>query len=536
MIQLRSYQAEGLTALWEYFAQGKSGNPIIAWPTGTGKSIVPAIFIKAVMAQWPTQRFLMVTHVKELIQQNYEVLKYVWPNSPASIYSAGLKLKNPIMPIVFGGIQSMSKHPSLFGHRDIIFIDEAHLINQEDASMYKTFLATMKLINPHVKIIGMTATPFRMGWGLITDSILGEDGTDKRLFTDIVHDITGIEPFNRLIAEGYLSPLIPLRTKQELDVSNVGIIKGEYIVTQLQEAVDKKEITYNALSELVSAGRDRKAWLIFASGIKHAEHIAELLKKFGIECAAVHSKQKPEDNDSAIKAFKEGRLRAISNYGKLTTGFNKPEIDLIGMLRPTLSIPLWVQMLGRGTRPANGKQNCLVLDFARNTPRLGPINDPTIPKKKGEKAGEIPVKICEACGAYNHTRVTFCCQCGAEFQFRNKLVAQSGADALLRSDLPVVETFDVTYCVYKKQDGKDGKPPYIRAKYFCGLRSFNQNVFPEHHGYAKKLFKDWWMQRSRIEPPSTVDDAMKFVNELRTPKKAKIWLNKKWPEILSVEW
>src|SRR3954468_3686293 len=103
MISLRPYQSEGLDAIWSYFANGGIGNPCLAWPTGTGKSIVPAIFIRDVMKRWPNQRFLMGTHVKELIQQNYEVLKAVWPDAPVSIYSAGLKLKNPAMPIVYGG-------------------------------------------------------------------------------------------------------------------------------------------------------------------------------------------------------------------------------------------------------------------------------------------------------------------------------------------------------------------------------------------------------------------------------------------------
>lgn len=546
MIELRSYQAEGLAALWDYYLQGNKGNACLAWPTGTGKSIVPAVFIKYVMAQWPRQRFLMVTHVKELIQQNYEVLKYVWPNAPVSIYSAGLKLKNAAMPIVYGGIQSMNKHPSLFGHRDIAFVDEAHLINADDSSMYKTFFATMRLINPNLKIIGLTATPFRMGWGLITDPLLGEDGKDKRLFTDIVHDVTGVENFNRLIAEGYLSPLIPLRTKEELDISGVQVVKGEFVASQLQLAVDKQEITHNALKELVAAGKNRKSWLIFASGIEHAEHIAETLATFGITCAAVHSKQKAEFNDQAIKAFKGNTLKAIANYGKLTTGFNHPQIDLIGMLRPTMSVPLWVQMLGRGTRPAEGKKNCLVLDFAKNTIRLGPINDPAIPRKKGEGTGDVPVKLCEACGAYNHARVQFCCQCGAEFIFKNKLVAKSGKEELLRSDLPVVEEFAVTYPIYSKYQ-KEGKPPCLKITYYSGMQAFTEFQFPENpHPLQKKKFKDWWKSRHIIDPPMSVDAALQHTGSLRMPKKIHVWMNKTYkdkngrnrtsPEILKAEW
>lgn len=538
MIELRDYQAEGLAAVWDYFQSGKTGNPLIAWPTGTGKSVVPAVWIKYVMGQWPSQRFLMVTHVKELIQQNHEVLKFVWPNAPVSIYSAGLKLKNAAMPIVYGGIQSMAKHPSLFGHRDIIFVDEAHLISPEDSSMYQTFLATMRIINPRLKVIGMTATDYRMGWGKIIDPIIDEEtGRDKRIFTDVAHDLTSLDNFNRLVAQGFLAPLIPLRTRQELDIEGVQIAKGEFVASQLQLAVDKQEITHNALHELVTAGSNRKSWLIFASGIDHAENIAETLRNtFSIQCAAVHSKQKAEFNDSAIKAFKSGSLRAIANYGKLTTGFNHPQIDLIGMLRPTLSIPLWVQMLGRGTRPAPGKINTLVLDFARNTPRLGPINDPQIPKRKGEGAGDVPVKLCEQCGAYNHARVRFCDQCGAEFIFRNKLVAKSGSDELLRSDVPIIEEYEVTYPVYVKKDGKE--KPYILTTYYCGMQAFREFQYPESDKFLpKKKFKDWWLARTNnFDIPKTVDDALKDTKILKKPAKIHVWCNKKFPEIMSFEW
>src|SRR5216684_410511 len=525
MIELRRYQEEGLNAIWDYFQKGNNGNPVLAWPTGTGKSIVPAIFIKHIMKIWPTQRFLLLTHIKELISQNSQVMKLVWNNVPLGLFSAGLKEKNAVMPVVFAGIQSAIRSPSIFGHRDIIFIDEAHLVSQDESSMYLTFIATMKLINPQIKIIGMSATPFRMGQGYITDG---------GLFTDIVHNLTGIEAFNRMIAEGYLCPMIPRRTKIELDVSQVGMAKGDFIGSQLQDAVDKKDITYNGLKEVIASGENRRSWLIFASGIEHAEHIAAMLSSFGIDCAAVHSRQQPEYNDKAILAFKNNELRSIVNYSKLTTGFNHIYIDLIADFRPTMSIPLHIQKLGRGTRPALGKSDCLVLDFARNVPRLGPINDPIIPRKKGDKQGEAPVKICDACGTYNHMRVKLCTYCGEEFHFKNKLVAKSGTEEILRSDFPIVETYDVSKVSYVKK-GKNEKS-YLRATYYCGMHMFGENVFPEHGGYATKLFRSWWRQRHTIEPPKTTDEALAFMNELRTPKKIRVWVNRRYPEILNCEY
>jgi len=530
MITPRYYQEEALEAVYQFFMTHKEGNPLIGLPTGTGKSVLPAIFINRVMKQWPNQRFLLVTHVKELIAQNANVMMKVWPEAPLGIYSAGLKLKQTAQPIVFGGIQSMIRNPALFGHRDIAFVDEAHLVSANDSSQYQTFFAHLKLINPNLKIIGMSATLYRMGLGMIT-----ENG----LFSHVAYDMTNMEGFNRLVDEGFISPLIPLRTKTELDVSDVSVQQGEFVATQLQGAVDKAPITFKALQELVHAGQSRKSWLLFASGIEHAEHIAEQLGAFGVDCAPVHSKRPAEYNDAAIRAFKANELRAIVNYGKLTTGFDHPSIDLIGMLRPTLSVPLWVQMLGRGTRPADGKKNCMVLDFARNTPRLGPINDPQIPTKKSSAPGEMPIKICEACGTYNHISARLCCNCGGQFSFQQKLVGKAGSDELIKvaatEAVPIIETFNVTYAIYAKHDGRFGKPPTLKATYFTSGLAFKEFVCLEHNGMAGKIARDWWRRRHKEEPPKTVDEALGFVSQLRVPRQIRVHVNKTYPEILNAE-
>lgn len=525
MITPRPYQEEALDAIWGYFASGNKGNPLIAHPTGTGKSVLPAVFIERIMKVWPTQRFMMITHVKELIEQNYEVLKYVWNNAPVGIYSAGLKQKQTAFPIVYAGIQSAIKNPMAFGHRDLIFIDEAHLVSDKESSQYLTFLSVLRSINPHLKVIGMSATPFRMGMGMLTDG---------GLFTDIIHDITGIEGFNRLLADGYMAPLIPLRTKTELDVSGVNIQNHEFAAGQLQSAVDKQEITYNALRETCEAGHNRGSWLIFSSGIEHAEHIASMLGSFGIDCAAVHSKQKSDYNDAAIKAFKDGTLRSIVCFSKLTTGFNHPAIDLIVDLRPTLSVPLHVQKLGRGTRPADQKNDCLVLDFARNVPRLGPINDPCVPRKKGEKTGDIPIKICDTCGAYNHISARVCCQCGAEFDFKVKIVSTPGNMEILRSDLPVIESYEVDRVIYAPHD-KLGSPQSLKVTYFTGMQSFRQFICLEHQGLAAHKAREWWRQRHKAEPPATVKEALLYLSQLREPKRIRVWVNRKYPEIVGQE-
>jgi DNA repair protein RadD len=436
------------------------------------------------------------------------------------------------LPIIFGGVASAKSDPSMFGWRDILMIDEAHLLSNDASSMYQRVITGLKEINPKLKVIGLSATPYRMGQGLITDG---------GLFTDICFDITGFEAFNWLIANGHIAPLIPRPTHTQLDVSNVGIVNGDYVKGELQKAVDKAEVTYAALQEVLHYGQDRASWLIFASGVEHSEHIAEMLQSLGVDAASVHSKIEGTERDNRIAAFKNGSLRAIVNNNVLTTGFDHPPIDLIAMLRPTQSPGLWVQMLGRGTRPSEGKSNCLVLDFARNTPRLGPINDPMIPKKKGDKTGEPPVKICEACGVYNHASVRFCCNCGAEFQFKNKLVSVAGSDALIKLSEPTYEMLDVGRMVCNKHQKVGAEKPVLKVSYYCkdykaGFAPINEWICLEHKGLPLGKAREWWRKSHPGEPPLTVDDALHKQSEIKPPKRIKIRTDVKYPEVVGHEY
>lgn len=533
----RWYQTEAEQSIFDYFDGGGRGNPVVAMPTGTGKSVVIANFLRRVYRHWPNQRVMMLTHVKELIQQNAAKVRLIWPTAPLGIYSAGLKSRDLMLPITFGGLLSIKNVIRQFGHIDLLLIDECHLLSPKDDTTYQFIIAELLAMNPYMKVIGFTATPFRMKQGMITDN---------GIFTDICYDITQYESFNRLVAEGYIAPLIPKRTNIEIDLSNVGIVAGEYNQKAANAATDKDEITWAACKEMVELGQNRASWLNFASSIENAEHIAEMLQSFGINAAACHSNLKDKENDDRREAFKRGELRCLVNMGKYTTGFDHPPIDLIGMLRATMSPGLWVQMLGRGTRPFAGdhwfprKLNCLVLDFAGNTRRLGPINDPVIPRKPGMGGGDAPVRICAVCGAYNHSKVKFCCNCGNEFSFQSKLMHSAGTEELLKSDAPIVESFPVSRVLYNLHEKKDKEgnlisPPSIKVSYMCGIRMFNEWVCLEHKGMAGKKARDWWKQRHGGEPPTSTQDALTMTQQLRFPARLRVHVNKKYPEVLGYE-
>lgn len=525
------YQNAAVESIFQYYAVGGTGNPVVAMPTASGKSLVIAEFCKYVLQRWPRQRILLSTHVKELIEQNADELRQQWPGAPLGVFSAGLGLRETAFPIVYGGVQSMVNCISAFGWRDLLIVDEAHLISQKDGSNYQLLIAGLRLINPNIKVIGLTATPYRLGQGLITDG---------GMFTDICFDLTSFKEFNKLIAGGYLCSLIPKRTHTELisdkELEKLTTKGGDYNQTEAQAAVDKDDVTYKACLEVLQEGFDRQAWLLFAQGIEHAEHITSILQSMGVDAASVHSKMPAEEATKRIKAFKAGKLRAIVNYGKLTTGFNYPAIDLIAVMRLTTSTALWVQLLGRGTRPsiATGKANCLVLDFARNTERLGPINDPVIPRKrvKGTIPGVAPIRICPACGVYNHARATVCCVCGSEFPKVSKLTPYAGTHELIRSEEAIIGDFQVQRVVYARHQ-KIGKPPLIKVQYFCGLQLFHEYFALEHGGMASKIARGWWQEVSgQFQTPPSTDEALKYVSGLKVPKMIKVRTDLKYPEVI----
>ncbi len=565
--EARWYQQEAVQSLFDYFAANPGfdsagrpvkRNPLVCLPTGTGKSHVIADFIKRAMAVHPQTRVFMATHVKELIRQNANKLQEAWPLAPLGLYSAGLKSRDAFQPIIFGGIQSAVGKFPLFGRRDLLIVDEAHLLGTSNDTSYLKFIGELTgtgegipkgspNVNPYLKVIGLTATRYRMGLGCLTNG---------NIFTDVAYDLCTIEGFNRLIAEGYLVPPIPKKTKTQLDVSGVGLSNGEFAQGELQAAVDKQDVTYQALLETVNEGANYGSWLIFASGVEHAVHIADMMNNtFGISCGIFHSNTKDyprtdKQNSEALADWKAGKTRAIVNMNALTTGVDHPACNLIAMLRPTMSTGLWVQMLGRGTRPFAGKTHCKVLDFAGNTRRLGPINDPVIPKLKGQgPPGDAPVRICPQCSTYNHASARICVVCGTEFTFQEKLSAYASNAELIRSDLPQVEPLEVERMVLAPHHSKRSGLGSIKVAYYCkGVigRTFYEYINVESPtGFVKKKSRDWFRQRFHYsgelltwgedDVPATNAEVLALANELRAPVKIRVWINKEMPEILGYE-
>lgn len=401
MLQLREYQRKAVQSVFDYLADHPGKNPCLVIPTGGGKSLCAAAFISACLEWWPDTRILVLTHQKELIEQDAKALHKLVPEISIGIYAAALGCKDLSQPVTFASIQSIYK-VSIPEIRFII-VDEAHLINNESRGMYRTLLGRTR-----ARIIGLTATPFRMGQGYITDG-------DDSIFDDLLQPVSILE----LQGMGYLAKLRNKGTFTKLDVSDVRLRGGEFIESDLQKELDRFETNEAVTDEIIRTADvySRHHILIFCSGVEHSEHIASMLSERGMKAGYITGSMGMGEREEILWGFTQGRLQALCNANLLTTGFDYPEIDMICMLRPTMSPGLYLQMAGRGLRfKAGENKDCLVLDFAGNVTRHGPIAFVEPPRRKGEgRSGVAPCKECPQCLEIVPAGIAVCPSCGYVF-------------------------------------------------------------------------------------------------------------------------
>lgn len=473
MLELRAYQTAAIDAVFDHWASDASeDSAIVDLATGTGKSLVIAKISRLLVETYADFRIVIATHVKELIEQNYRELLGIWPLAPAGINSAGLGQRQTRKQITFAGIQSSHRDAAKFGAVDLLIVDEAHLISPKSGTMYDKFIAELRAINPEMRVLKLTATPFRLGTGIIPGTPVYQYG-----IADGVRD-------------GFLSRLVSKATETGFDLSGVGKSGGEYIEKQLQAAVDKAETTRRAIDEAVAYGRDRRSWLAFCSGVEHALHVRDEIRSRGFTCETVTGTTPSDERRQILEDFKAGRVRCVTNNSVLTTGFNAPGVDMIMALRPTASASLYVQMMGRGTRCAPGKDNCLVLDFAGLIRTHGPV-DAVVPKKPGVKGGEAPVKECPKCHSLLHASLMICPDCGHVFEAstETKLTVKASSLAIMQTaPAEWIRVTDRTFDVHQKP----GKPDSIVTKFRCGLVVHKTWYCPGHEGRARKNADKFW--------------------------------------------
>lgn len=537
-VTLRDYQQAAIDGLFDWFDAGK-GNPLVVVPTGGGKSLIIAGFIHAVHTHFPRERVVVLTHVRELIDQNYRALLRAWPTAPAGVYSAGLNRREHDSRILFAGIQSVYGKVAKIGWADLILVDEAHLIPRKGAGMYRSFLDEMRKLNANVKVIGLTATPFRTAEGSLTT---GED----RMFDGVAYNVDLLD----LIERSYLSDVRSKRGEAKIDTSEVHVRGGEFVEGELEDAAMADDLVARACSEIVKRGADRKAWLVFGCGVDHAKAIAdELRATHGIECGTVFGETSKEERDDVVRKFRAGQIRCVVNMNVLTTGFDAPHVDLIALLRPTQSAVLYVQMVGRGLRTAEGKKNCLVLDFGGNIERHGPLSEVRV-REHGSGESGVLAKECPECGELVALAAKVCKECGYEFAVAEQVdVGSAHAERpdeendVLRPMPPPspIVSWDVYSTEYRCNTGKNGKPNTLRVTHYGGFQERSSEWICFDHpvgSFPRKKANMWWRDHGGQEPfPVSVDEALIRCQCGELPKVQRVTVDVRgeWPKILATK-
>lgn len=531
MMLIRHYQRLAIDALMSYWSDG-GGNGLIEMATGTGKSLVQAVLLKELLADYPTMRVICLVHSRELVSQNAQAILRAWPQAPIGINSASLGRRDKQSQILFASIQSVYKDDGFsLGPRELVMIDECHLTPPSGEGMYRNFLANLRLRVPDLRVAGLTATPFRTGSGRL-------DAGDDRLFHKTVYKYGIAEG----IADGFLSPLVSKATATAIDVSGVKIVAGEFNKQALEVAVDQDWVTKSAVAEIVQFGQERSAWLAFCTGVDHAFHVRDEIRSHGISCETVTGATPKGERDSILGAFKSGRIRCLTNCSVLTTGFDAPNIDMIAMLRPTMSPGLMVQMCGRGTRLSPGKTDALVLDFAGNVKRHGPvdaINGERPKKKKGDSEGGVMAKTCPECSTLLALNMRECPECGHVFKAADPDLLPKH-DAKADSERPILSTAEPTWigvsgmkAFEHRKLSEGGLSVSMRVEYFCGISVQREWVLFEHTGFARDKAERWWRtMRGAMPVPKTVDEAIERFGELAQVEQIRLRPSGKFFEIV----
>jgi DNA repair protein RadD len=501
-VELRPYQEKAKAAVYEHL-RTRDDNPCVVIPTAGGKTPLLAMICKDAVNLW-NGRVLILAHVKELLEQAADKLQTICPEIHFGVYSAGLRRRDTKHRVILAGIQSVYKRACELDAFDLIIVDEAHLIQPEGEGMYRMFLRDAKIINPHVRVIGLTATPFRLKSGMICGP--------ENILNDVCYEVG----LRELIRDGFLCPLVTKAGKVKAETSGLHVRAGEFVSDEVESLMDQDQLIEEACAEIVECTQNRHAVLIFASSVKHGRHIvAHLRQKHGVECGFIAGDTPTKQRDELLERFRDGKLKYLANINVLTTGFDAPNIDCVAILRPTMSPGLFYQMVGRGFRLFPGKKDCLVLDFGGNVLRHGPVDQIQIKENSPHGGGEAPAKECPQCRALIAAGYARCPQCGYAFPppERQQHEAKATDAGILSGQITDTEyeVRDVVYGVHTKRGATEDVPKTMRVEYRIGLdRWQNEFLCFEHDGFARQKAVLWWKQHSPDPTPDTVEQAVEI--------------------------
>ena len=387
---LRPYQTEAVKRVVSHF-RATSAPAVVVLPTGSGKSLVIAE-----LARLARGRVLVLAHVRELVEQNHA--KYQAYGLEADIFSAGLKRKEASRQVVFGSVQSVVRNLEQFNDASftLLVIDECHRVSLEEDSSYRQVIEHLRSQNPQLKILGLTATPFRLGQGFIYHRHHHGmvRGSEESFFADCVFE----QPLRLMVKQGFLAA--PKRLDMAIEGYDFSALapssSGLFREEELNRVVAGNRATPGIIAQVVEYAADRQGVMIFAATVAHAEEILGYLP--AEQAALITGATASAERTALIDAFKARQLKYLVNVAVLTTGFDAPHVDLIAILRPTESVSLYQQIVGRGLRLSPGKEECLILDYAGNP---WDLYAPEVGEPKPDSDSE-PVQVpCPDCGHAN---------------------------------------------------------------------------------------------------------------------------------------
>lgn len=521
MLKLRDYQKAAVDSLMPFWS-AKKNHPIVVVPTGGGKSFIQAAMIDEFMKIDPSMRVLCLSHRKELTKQNSDELKGLLPamefKPSIGIFAASLKRRDWGCQVTFAQIQSVAKHLHKFDPFDVVFVDECHLIPRSSMTLYGQAVNMTGKMNPYRKIIGLTATPYRLDTGYLHKG-------EGAIFDGISYEI----PVKKLIDDGYLAPVVSKRGQAKADLKGIKKRGGEYIESEMAKRFDIPELVQQACDEIMSYGAHRNAWLLFGANVEHCNHIYDYMFAHGVDARVIAGETTETERDQAVEDFKNGKLKCLINCNVLTTGFNTPICDLVAIVRATESTSLYVQIVGRGMRTYPGKTDCLLLDYGDNVARHGCIDDVQVKMKAGDGEGDAPVKICPECDSLVHTSSRQCPDCGFEFPKSdpNHNNLADSADAL--SYLAPPEELTVTNWSWQRHR-KNGKPDSVRVIYHIGnLRRVSEWVAVDNP-LAQRHVHSFFSEHSVTA--SSTDELLKLMVNAKMPKTITVRKKGKFEEVI----
>lgn len=453
MLTPRPYQQRAADLAIGALDQSETAAPIVAAACGAGKSVIISVIADALMrASMSAGRILVVTHRAELVAQNHDKLPR---HLKGSIFSATIGKKDVTGDVIFANIQSIQRQWHKLPRLQAILIDECHVAGK----MYAEFIANVRRVSPHVRVVGLTATPYS-GSGVWLHML-----PTNRIFTGISSEV-GI---GELLSQGHLCPLTPYRTDARLSTEGVrlDVRTGDFAQNQLQAAVDVPELVQSCADEIRQIFAERKSVLVFCSGVEHAHHVATALG------GAVVTGETPKGERSEIVArFRTGKLKYLCSVDVLTTGFDAPNTDGIANLRPSRSPLIWSQLLGRGMRPHELKSDCVVADFTDNSEFFPPLDEIEGRPPQNSK-GEAPTRVCDGCFNIILACLRKCPHCGMEYEFEEHQRRLDPNTGLLISGVVKnpdgSRTYPVDRVEYRRETTNAGDPALV-AEYFAPNR------------------------------------------------------------------